>query len=306
MGKSVRTGIPENQEIMGPPVLSRFDGQAFDEEDEQILLEYSGYFAFVILWTKCVWSPLISFCEMDQGRNFGIWPEAENERENIAAACVSGDICRRDGKPFTQEDDDAILEFAGFLPLTKILSALCDFDEGHCFGLWPAADNQDALGVPDASMLEIQRVDGQPFTQEDEDALLEFAGFLPIVRIIAELCVQDEGRCFGLWPEPDEDMTAVGKDLRANTPVEDEYEVACVPYGAFTVISYIVMKIYQKMVGPLDDIRTMATKKSGKNNANKMKRTPSGGELNATLGLGVQSALGLSNPKRKVKVRNIL
>lgn len=307
MGKSAfRTGMPEMGEVSGPLFLSRYDGQPFDEDDDQILLEYSGFFALLVFWTECMWGPLTLVCEADQGRCFGLWPEAESEHQDITAAFATGHIYRVDGEPFTQEDDDAIMEFAGFMPLTQTLSALCDFDEGRCFGLWPSAYDEDALGGPSASMSEIQRVDGQPFTQEDEDALLEFAGFLPLVTTIAEICVQDEGRGFGLWPEPDEDMTAVGKELRANIPVDDDYEVACVPYGAFAVIGYVGMQIYRKMVGPLEDIRTMATNKSGKKSANKMKRTPSGGELNATLGLGVQSALGLSNPKRKVKVRNIL
>ena len=63
--------------------------------------------------------------------------------------------------------------------------------------------------------------------------------------------------------------------------------------------SQIAIDIYRAAFGGLANV-PIKTKEM------KLKRTPSGAELNASLGLSVKAALGLDKKDRKVKIRGLL
>merc|ERR1712072_565712 len=90
----------------------------------------------------------------------------------------------------------------------------------------------------------------------------------------------------------------VRKDGAAMT--QDE-ENALAPYGAFVVIGQMASMAYAAMFGGLATV-PIKTKQMD----HQIKRTPSGAELSATLGLTVKKSLGLDNKARKVKIRGLI
>ena len=212
--------------------------------------------------------------------------------ENSMNSVCSSTLERKDGRPMDEEDDATLMEWGAFMFVFRGLESL--------------------MTPLDASNT-LARKDGQPVDEDDEAVLLEWGPCLSVLQALEpiwSLATLDlpPVHMFGLWAEPDESMIAVSKKLAETYSygeMDDDFDVACTPYSAWAAVGKLTFQMYDKMVGSLEDIHSMTSLKSSAA-SNKMKRTPSGGELNATLGLGVQSALGLSNPKRKVKVRNIL
>merc|ERR1719263_966996 len=148
-------------------------------------------------------------------------------------------------------------------------------------------------------------------TDEDEDALLEFAHLMYICQFFITIVNWDVNRGFGIFPAADRELVnqSDAYSKGAHNPVErldnarmsQDDEDALAPYGAFVVIGSMASMVYSAIFGGLDSVPIKTKEMDGK-----IKRTPSGAELSATLGLTVKKSLGLDNKSRKVKIRGLI
>lgn len=154
-------------------------------------------------------------------------------------------------------------------------------------------------------------------TQEDEDALMEFAHLLAVYEFVEDVIFfvnvvnWDVSRGFGIFPAADSTLVdhsaCLAKDVHApvarkdGTAMSQDDEDALAPYGAFVVIGLMASQMYDAVFGGLVQVPIKTKEMDGK-----IKRTPSGAELSATLGLTVKKSLGLDNKSRKVKIRGLI
>ena len=116
---------------------------------------------------------------------------------------------------------------------------------------------------------------------------------------------------FGVYPAADSTLVdhsaRLAKDVHApvarkdGTAMSQDDEDALAPYGAFVVIGLMASQMYDAVFGGLVQVPIKTKEMDGK-----IKRTPSGAELSATLGLTVKKSLGLDNKSRKVKIRGLI
>merc|ERR1719178_427639 len=92
-------------------------------------------------------------------------------------------IKRADGTPMTQEDEDALMEFAHLFHLYQFFRGIINWDVSRGFGTYPAAD--PALLAESERRLKnahspIVRRDGATLSDDDEDALAPYGAFVVI------------------------------------------------------------------------------------------------------------------------------
>lgn len=201
---------------------------------------------------------------------FGLYPEYdESMDETLSTSCKS--------------HDEALIPYGAFVWLFYLWNTSCNFIAG---------------------LSAIDRRDGEMMTEDDEHLLLEYKGFQVCVEVGLRFytSISEVSNRLDLW-QTDSELAAVGERLAEvhSTPISEEEGL--VPYGAYKWIIMlfrsILTKIYEKLLGDLTNIQNSKS-------ANTLKRTPSGAELNATLGFKLRAAVGLDNPARKVRVRGLL
>jgi hypothetical protein len=246
-------------------------------------------------------------------------PPAVSERRN---SYPIADLERVDGCEFTDEDEDALLEFGGFFMFFRFIHFCLRGIELVAEGVNGEQDEDftrisERLAASSGSpFANIVRKDGGAMTQDDEDALLEFAHLLAVHQFLEWLFLLkvvnwDVTQGFGIFPAADRELVCQSERLSKVThnpvnrlddaPMSQEDEDALAPYGAFVVIGQMASMAYAAIFGGLVNV-PIKTKQMD----NKIKRTPSGAELSATLGLTVKKSLGLDDKSRKVKIRGLI
>jgi len=304
-------------------LAGRKDGTPFDDEDENALLPYGG-----LLGAAALLSALLEnkhdFFDVLNGVD-----TTDHEEAGVGAASKSlfAGLARRDGLPFDEHDDAALLELGGVAVLIRALGNV------PLVGDLDAPVTGDAAAVPSGTAATLcslcvprdpfeglTRADGAPFDADDEAALLPFAPLLYLNTMI-DGCSEELDRGIGLFPDEDPNLTTVGeswgeqqaelesswmlgrKDGRA---MDGDDEDALAVYGAWTVAGALLLAVYRKTFGSLKDLRTSSSAPSKEGMEGGLKRRPSGAELSAYIGLATQKTLGLHDPTRKVRTRGIL
>lgn len=226
------------------------------------------------------------------------------------------DIKRRDGQIFSNEDEDALLEFGGmFCMLRCILSLLDSQSEIPSRPVEAAPVQGDAQNsshvlngcIPTEEALGWARIHDE---NEDEDEYVdEFSGLREFFKMLAMAAEIDQTESIGMYPPADDELSQVGASWGRNTgssrrlervdgePMTEDDDDALMRYGAWVWMSTTLIGIYR---------RTFGYVLSGNPSKGAIRRTPSGAELSAALGRTIQTSLGLDDPKRKVHARGIL
>lgn len=342
-------------------LLVRRDGKAMSEDDEQVLMEYSGFrlaLEFLLRAKKTLTKAPFglglfpasdpAMCEVSQQLENEYDCELDNSMTRYGAYyCIfqfgSGlleladtkDISNKvDNRSLDEDDEMFFLQYCGyhfifqfvletFTQIAHLPFGLGLFPEFHdtinetsshtkpvdealvpygafvcIFYLWNVVSNFVV------SLSAIDRKDGERMTEDDESFLLEYKGFQYCVEAWSCIygAVSDMTNLLGLW-ETDPELAEIGERLAHihSTPVEQDE--GFLRYGAYlwivTLCQTILSKINDKLLGDLSSIHSSESTKP-------MKRSPSGAEINATLGLKFRAAVGLDNPARKVRVRGLL
>jgi hypothetical protein len=298
--------------------LRRKDGQQMTDEDDDALLEFGAYHVFFGLMAS-----LFGMNEVVDGESSDEEMATPDSVSETRTTYPLADLERVDGRHFTDEDEHALLEFGGIFMFFRFTHFCLRGIELAIEGVNGDQDNEDFTRISERLAAEsrspfahIQRRDGQTMTQEDEDALLEFSHLLGVYQLLEWLVVLtiinwDVSRGFGIFPAADRELVCQSERLSKSnhnpvtrlddSPMSQEDEDALAPYGAFVVIGQMASMAYSAIFGNLVNV-PIKTKQMD----NKIKRTPSGAELSATLGLTVKKSLGLDDKSRKVKIRGLI
>jgi len=291
------------------------------EEDEDALLEFGAYqtfFAVMISIMASLNMPIEAPCADDDEPSH---PEAVTPPPAVSetrSAFPLADLERVDGRHFTAEDEDALLEFGGIFMFFQTVHACIRGIEMVIEGVNGDADDEHYSVVGQRMYQEsrspfanIKRNDGRAMTQEDEDALMEFSHLLAVYQFFVNVINWDVSRGFGIFPAADTSLVdhsvRLAKDAhkpvarKDNQAMSQDDEDALAPYGAFVIIGLMASQMYDAVFGGLVQVPIKTKEMDGK-----IKRTPSGAELSATLGLTVKKSLGLDNKARKVKIRGLI
>lgn len=243
------------------------------------------------------------------------------------------ELCRSDGSSLNEDDHEALLEFGGLYQFFSLLGGLAALPlpplvDGGING--PADPSFAHVGATWAQAQgsrrrELVRCDGKPLTQEDEDALLEFAGFRAFFELIEG--VWDHGArvdSFGFFPREDEELSEVGmrwgqvaseQDRLAlertdQKPMTENDHLALLRYGDWVWVSTLLFSLYHHIFSirnePAGDASTTGSAGVAGKASSGLHRSPSGAELSATLGATIAKTFGLSDPSRRVRARGTL
>lgn len=235
-----------------------------------------------------------------------------NQCDNIAMNLFDG-LERRDGQPFTCEDEDALLEFGGIYHVVNmILSVVRPPGGSEQLESHIAPDNSKL----DQQSLQTHRYPGEAETQnlalwdDDDDDVDEFSGLRMFFKFLMKVIEVNQTESIGLFPPADNTMSQVGEAWGYNLglsrkleridgqPMTEEDDDALMQYGAWVWMGTTLIGIYRMTFGY--SLRSCTSSKVG------IQRSPSGAELSAALGRTIQNSLGLDDPKRKVHARGIL
>lgn len=148
----------------------------------------------------------------------------------------------------------------------------------------------------------------------DDLLLMEYEGYQCLGELLTAANRISESIPFGFGLFPDENPCRDSINQQKATAHEDsiyseELEEMIMPYRAFNLMFECAHTTYlfvqNRLVGDLRSISTLQKSSSTGSLGGMMKRSPSGAELNAALGIGIQSALGLDDPGRKVHLRGL-
>lgn len=282
-------------------VLCRADGKPMTQDDHDALFEFGAYHMFFRFFMLSLGMEVTKAAE----------PNVPSTPVPVSEKCLTANIERADGRRVTLEDENALLEFGQFFMVFQLVDMILAGIEASSTGLndeyWSVNDRLAATAQSPTK--HIARKDGTPMTEEDEMALLEFGHLLEGYKFIVKILTWDVTYGLGIFPAADEELMYKTKKYNRNSegvlmrsdgkPMTQDDHDALAPYGAFVLLGRVAIDIYRAAFGGLANV-PIKTKEM------KLKRTPSGAELNASLGLSVKAALGLDKKDRKVKIRGLL
>lgn len=251
--------------------VERKDGTPMDEDDDEVLLPYSGMISMFSLLSN-----LSGEIDSSPTGHF-------DEEESSSLIDVFENISRKDGENFTQEDHDSLLEFGGMLNAMKLMTLMVDMMKESC---------------GDVNNGQISRKDGEDLDEDDEIILMEYYPAFKFMSNTYDLLCPTLAEVF--YPDEDEQLTYYGEQLGKVTTDES---VVDTDHLIMHFVGHVFSQIYQRVFGSLASPWD-ASNSQGKDTG--MKRKPSGAELSAWIGLATQKTFGLDDPSRRVRARGVL
>lgn len=165
--------------------IERRDGAPFDSEDEHALLEFGG---MLVLATQLL-APLLQPASAAAPRATEPAPDA------TTAPCSTKMLRTSPSEAESDDDEEEIHEFSGLaLFFTMVASPPSTPEEraGGYIGLFPAEDEDlsrvgASWGRGATAVRQLERVDGQPMTQDDADALLPYGAWVCLATTSIEV-----------------------------------------------------------------------------------------------------------------------
>jgi len=166
------------------------------------------------------------------------------------------------------------------------------------------------------------RRDGRNLTQEDEDALLEYAGFRALFELAEWVWAggSTASDSFGFFPREDDDMSEVGMrwgqeaaeeeqtalERKDHKPMTENDHHALLRYGGWVWVGTLLLTLYNHIFSMREETSQKTSSQSTGGAGTGIHRSPSGAELSATLGMKIAQSVGLTDPSRRVRARGTL
>jgi hypothetical protein len=298
-----------------------------DDDDEAALLPYAGMVACLSTLSSALASvPAVG--DLDTP----LTGEHQSDGSDSEVGVFGGaTLSRVDGEAMDGDDDAALLEFGGLATMFSILTStplIGDIEASPTGGAKSCGPRSEPFGA-------VSRKDGEAMDSGDDDALLEFAPLFYLHLAGSSVFGDaDEAHCLGVFASADDDLAAWGEQWgkdhalaqskdnldtwagalqRADgSRLDDDDDEALLHYGAWARGGSLLLGIWSRTVGSLGAVGALQShsqsggSKGGNGAQPQMKRKPSGAELSAYLGYAAQKGMGLSDPARKVRARNIM